>query len=518
MAADVSPRRWWILATLSLTLLVVGLDATVLNVALSDISRALGASNTDLQWVANGYVLVFAVLLMPAGVLGDHWGRARVLGGGLVVFVTASAFAAWSASPAALIVARAVMGIGAAAAFPLALSIIPTVFSGKERSKAVAVLTAAMGLGMPIGPLLGGWLLDRYWWGSTLLINVPLVLVALVGVIVLVPNSRDDHPATPDVRGLTLSAIGIAATVFALIEQPVHGFGSLRVALPLALGVAALGAFAVVETRAPAPLVERELVRSRLFVGGTLAATVGAFVVMGLLFTMPLFLQSVRGESALGTGLRLMPLMLALVVGSALAPPLQRGLGLRGPLTAGFVITAGGLLMARSVTQTSSDWTLAAALVTIGLGFGVAMPPAQDAVLGSLPAGREGAGTGLNQAVKQLGGVISVAILGSIVASAYRRGVESVAQTLPAPAADAVRDSLAGATAVAGHLPHTIGASVRATAEQAYVSGMHTAALVSAIVAILAAAAFALALPGKAPEPAAATARPEPVGSGASPA
>jgi len=492
-----SGRRWWILATLSLTLLVVGLDATVLNVALSDISKALGASNTDLQWVTNGYILVFAVLLMPAGVLGDRLGRRHVLVAGLVVFVAASAFAAWSSSPGMLIAARAVMGLGAAAAFPLALSIIPTVFAPQERAKAVAVLTATMGVGLPIGPLLGGWLLDHFWWGSTLLINVPVVLVALVGLIALVPNSRDEHPARLDLLGLGLSATGIAATVFGLIEQPVHGFGSARVAIPLALGVATLAAFTVAQTRTREPLVDRALVRSRLFVGGTLAATVGSFVLMGLLFTVPLYLQAIRGESAFGTGLRLMPLMLALVVGSAISPMLQQRLGVRGPLSAGFAITFAGLVVARSVSVASSDQVLLAALVIIGFGFGVAMPPAQDAVLGALPPGKEGTGTGLNQAVKQLGGVLSIAVLGSLVAAEYRSGVGPVAGDLPGDAGQAVRDSVAGAAAVAERLPSGLGATVRAAAEQAYVSGMRTAVTVCAIVALVAAVAFAVALPGK---------------------
>lgn len=498
MSAHSSRRQWSVLAVLSLTLLVVGLDATVFNVALSDISRALGASNTDLQWVTNGYVLVFAVLLMPAGVIGDRWGRARVLASGLLVFVAASTAAAWSPSPAALILARAVMGLGASAAFPLALSIIPTVFPGEQRSKAVAVLTAAMGVGLPLGPLLGGWLLDHYWWGATMLINVPLVLVAIIGVLTLVPNSRDQHPARPDIKGLILSGLGIAALVFALIEQPVHGFGSATVLVPLMTGLVVLAAFVRSQSRTPNPLIDRDLVRSRLFVGGTLAATVGSFVLMGLLFTVPLFLQAVRGESALGTGLRLMPLMLSLVVGSAAAPPLQRWLGVRGPLSIGFLVTAGGLLIARSVTQSGGDWPLFASLVAIGVGFGVAMPPAQDAVLGSLPLGQEGVGTGLNQAIKQLGGVISVAVLGSIVASAYRTGVEPLARRLPPLSADAVRDSLAGAGAVAERLPGALGSAVRASAEQAYVSGMHAAVLVAAIVALVAALGFTVALPGKA--------------------
>lgn len=490
-------RRWWILATLSLTLLVVGLDATVLNVALSDISTALGASNTDLQWVTNGYILVFAVLLMPAGVLGDRLGRRNVLAAGLLVFVAASAFAAWSSSPAILIAARAVMGLGAAAAFPLALSIIPTVFSAQERTRAVAVLTAAMGVGLPVGPLLGGWLLDHFWWGSTLLINVPLVFVALMGILALVPNSRDEHSTRPDLLGLALSATGIAATVFALIEQPVHGVGSARVAIPLAIGVAALAVFAVAQTHTREPVVDRALVRSRLFVGGTIAATVGSFVLMGLLFTVPLYLQAIRGETAFGTGLRLMPLMLALVLGSAIAPTLQRWLGVRGPLSAGLAITAGGLLLSRSVTVMSSDWVLLGALVVIGFGFGVAMPPAQDAVLGALPAGKEGTGTGLNQAVKQLGGVLSIAILGSLVTAEYRSGVGPVARDLPGAAGEAVRDSVAGAAAVAEHLPRELGSTVRAAADQAYVSGMHTAVTICALVALLAALAFAVALPGK---------------------
>lgn len=497
MSDVTSTRRWWILGALALALLVAGLDATVLNLALSDISRALGASNTDLQWVTNGYILVFAVSLMPAGTLGDRIGRSRVLVIGLLIFVIASAFGAWASSPTMLIVCRVVMGLGAAATFPLALSIIPTVFSPQERSKAVAVITAAMGIGMPVGPLLGGWLLDRFWWGSTLLINVPVGLVALIAIAVLVPNSRAEHPAPVDVRGLLLSAVGIAATVYAFVEQPVHGFGSTGVAVPLALGVVMLAAFVVVQRHTAAPLVDRALARSRMFVGGTLATTVGSFVLLGLLFTLPLYLQAIRGESAFDTGLQLMPLMLALVVGSGAAPILQRRFGPAMPVSAGLLVTAGGLLVALTISAAHTGLSVVVALVIIGFGFGLAMPPAQDAVLGALPRGHESSGTGLNQAVKQLGGALSIAILGSIVTSTYRSGVEPVAAHLPGAVGDAVRESVAGATAVADRLPAGLGATIRSAAAEAYVSGMHTAVVVCAIVAVVAAVTFAVLLPGR---------------------
>ncbi|MEA5455488.1 MFS transporter [Sinomonas sp. JGH33] len=494
------PRRWWILAALALSLLVVGLDATVLNVALSDISRALGASTTELQWIVNGYGLTSAVLLIPAGLLGDRIGRRRVLAVGLAIFVVASAVGSLAQNPAELIAARTVMGVGAAAVFPLALSIIPTVFAPRERPKAVAVMTAAMGLGMPLGPLVGGWLLDNFWWGATLLFNVPTVAVALGAGLAFIPNTRDPRPRRVNPLGLLLTVAGLTGIVYGITQVPIDGWGAGSTLVPLVGGFALLVAFGFLESRTSAPLLDRRLIRSRLFVWPTAATALTSFVMMGLLFAIPLYLQAYLGDSALTTGLKLMPMMLTLVLGSGLSSRLGPRLGLKVIVPAGLLVSSAGFLALLGITPSSDYWPLLATLAITGLGFGLAMPPAMAAMLDSLPDGVQSTGTGLNLSVRQTVGALGVAVLGSILAAAYRAGMDAPTAHLPGAAASAARDSLGGAVAVAGRLGPA-GAALRNAAGSAYLDGLHSVGLVCFGAALVIAAAMAIVLPRHAQTP-----------------
>ncbi|WP_461162795.1 MFS transporter [Sinomonas notoginsengisoli] len=486
------------LAALALSLLVVGLDATVLNVALSDISRDLGASTTELQWIVNGYTLTSAVLLIPAGMLGDRIGRRTVLTTGLAVFVVASAIGAFATTSAELIVARTVMGIGAGAVFPLSMSIIPTVFAPKERGKAVAALTAAMGVGMPLGPLVGGWLLDNYWWGSTLLINVPTVAVALIAGFTLIPNSKDSGSSRFDLAGMLLTIAGLAGIVYGVTQVPVDGWDSWSVLAPLVGGAALLGAFAFVERRAAAPLMDRRIIKNPMFVWPTVTTALTSFVMMGLLFALPLYMQAFLGDSALVTGLKLMPMMVALVLGSVVGTRLAPALGLRVMVSAGIAISAVGFVILLFLTPTSDYWPLLSALLVTGFGFGIAMPPAMTAMLDALPDGIQSTGTAVNLSVKQTVGALGVAILGSILTAAYRAGMDAPTAHLPAAAADAAHDSLGGAMAVASRLgPGPAGSALKVAAGTAYLDGVHLVSLVSLAAAILIAVAMALVLPAR---------------------
>lgn len=491
------PRRWWILAALALSLLVVGLDATVLNVALSDISRALGASTTELQWIVNGYSLTSAVLLIPAGLLGDRLGRRRVLAVGLAIFVAASAAGAFAQNPSELIAARTVMGIGAAAVFPLALSIIPTVFAPSQRSKAVAVMTAAMGVGMPLGPLVGGWLLDNFWWGSTLLFNVPTVAVALAAGLALIPDTRDASPRRVNLFGLGLTVAGLTGIVYGITQVPIDGWGSASTLVPLCGGVALLVAFGVVESRSREPLLDRRLIGSPLFVWPTVATALTSFVMMGLLFAIPLYLQAYVGDSALTTGLKLMPMMLTLVVGSGVSTRLGSRLGLRVIVPAGILISSVGFLALLGITPSSDYWPLFATLAITGFGFGLAMPPAMTAMLDSLPDGVQSTGTALNLSVRQTVGALGVAVLGSILTAAYRAGMDAPTAHLPGAAASAARDSLGGAVAVASRLGPA-GGALRDAAGSAYLDGVHGVSLVCFAAAIVIAVMMAIVLPHRA--------------------
>ncbi|WP_051267576.1 MFS transporter [Nakamurella lactea] len=492
-------RRWWILGTLCLSMLVVGLDATVLNVALTPIAESLRASTGQLQWIVNGFVLAFAVCLIPAGVLGDRIGRRRVLTAGLTVFVLASAAAAFTRTPAQLITARAVMGLGAAAVMPLALSIIPTVFGAAERRRAVAMTTVAMGLGMPLGPLIGGALLNHFWWGSTLLINVPLVAVALVAGLIVIPDSRETARRPLDPAGLVLSAVGFTALVYGIVRAPTAGWGSAVTLICLGVAVLTLAAFVAVERRAMAPIASRELLRTPLFVWPTVAIALASFVLLGLIFVVPQYLQAVRGLDALATGVRLMPLMVALVIGSGLAARAERRLSIRVLICLGLVVTAAGCVLLLWVGVDTGYPLLFCGLFVVGFGFGLSMPPAMDAMLGSLPADSESTATALNNAVKQLAGALGVALLGSLLSSAYLAGVTGAAASVPPAAAAAVRGSVQGAAAVADQLGGTAGVDLRQAAGTAFVTGMHHVTLACALVALATAALLAVALPAGPP-------------------
>jgi EmrB/QacA subfamily drug resistance transporter len=488
------PRRWWILGALCLSLLVVGLDVTVLNVALTRIATALSASTTQLQWIVNSYVLTFAVLMVPAGVLGDRYGRGKVLAAGLSVFAVASAVGAWVTAPAALIAVRTILGISAAAVFPVAISILPTVFTAEERRKAVAAAAATMGVGLPLGPLVGGWLLDHFWWGATLLFNVPIMLVALVAGLALIPDSRDPAPRRFDIPGLALSAVGLAALVYGIIQAPVSGWSAPHVAGSLVLGVVLLAGFTVAEQRSPWPLADRRLVRAPLFLWPTVALALGSFVALGVLFMVPLYLQAVRGVDAFGTGIRLMPLMAGLLAGSALGSAGLRRPGLRTTVATGFAVMAAGFLLMLRIGPGSGYDALWPALAVIGLGFGTMMPAAGDALLGSLPEGRESTGTALSFATRQVGGAFGIAVLGSLVTAAYRDGMTAGTRALPGPIAAAARESVAAAAAVA-HRLGPAGQALHDTAASAYVTGMRHASIACAVIALGSALLLVMTLP-----------------------
>lgn len=313
-----SRGAWWAVAALVLATLTGGFDITVLNVALPTIGSQLGAGTTALQWMVNAYVLVFACLILPMGAAGDRWGRRRVLLGGLALFTAGSVLAAWAGSAALVIAARAVMGVGMAMVLPMTLATLAVLFpSPQERSRAVAAVIAATGLGVPLGPLVGGWLLERYWWGSVFLINVPIAIAALAAIAVLVPESADPAPPRADFTGAALGVAGLAGFTYAVIETPLRGWGSPAVLTTLGAGLALLAALVAWERRTDHPLIDGALFRHRSFAAGSGAAALAGVALFALLFVIPMYLQLVRGHPPMATGLRLLPVVLGLVVGAA---------------------------------------------------------------------------------------------------------------------------------------------------------------------------------------------------------
>src|SRR6516225_9514737 len=454
-AQSVGARKWWALAGLSLGVLAVGLDATVLSVALPTLAVSLHASATDLQWFISAYTLALAVALLPGGLLGDRYGRKKVMIIALSLFGLGSLACAYSPNAGAFIAARTVLGLAAGAMVPLVLSVVAVMFTDEERPRAVGAWAAANFLALPIGPILGGWLLSNYWWGWVFLMNLPVVATGLVAVAVLVPESRATSRPGLDPVGIVASSAGLAVLIYGFIAAGQYGWSSPTAIFAIVAGVAVLAAFVWWELRLTSrpggqPLVDLSLFRSARFSWGTILQAFGIFAMFGLLFAAPQFFQAVLGMNAMGSGLRLLPLMAGLALGAGLADRLAKRL--TGKLTAalGFAVLAAGLMLGTTMTAASGTAFIAAWTAVSGIGFGLALATAASAALVDLPKENAGVGSAVMQAVQKAGAPLSAAVLGSVIASAYRSELSLAG--LPAHAAEAVRSSVFAGLAVAARL------------------------------------------------------------------
>jgi MFS transporter, DHA2 family, multidrug resistance protein len=499
-AAKADRRRWWALIAMATAVLVVGLDLTVLNLALPTIAVDLHASTGDLQWFSSAYSLVLAAMILPAGRLGDRYGRKKVLLVSLILFGLSSAACSYAADTGELIAARAILGIGAAAIFPMALSVIPVLFKPEERQKAIALMAGATFLSFPIGPLAGGYLLDHFWWGSVFLINVPIVALALVAVAMLLPESRSEHRPSIDIPGVILSSAGLTALTYGFIEAGQNGWGNTTALGTIAAGVVLLVLFTLWQRgkTAQKQLVELALFREAGFTWGTLLSTLVTFAMFGLLFAAPQYFQEVRGLNAMGSGIRLLPLIGGMIVGMAgstrLATPRKTSAGVKPPVanakalvTIGFTVMAAGLAIG-ALSKVSSGTGFASLWFAVsGLGLGMAMPQAMNAALAALSAERSGSGSALITALRQVGATIGVAVLGTVLSEGYHARLTLTG--LPESIGSAVKSSVAGGVGVADKLKDiTLLENVRT----AYVHGMDIMlwtcggiALVSAILALI---------------------------------
>jgi EmrB/QacA subfamily drug resistance transporter len=487
-------RRWWALIAIAASVLVVGLDLTVLNLALPTLARDLHASTGDLQWFASAYSLVVAAVLLPAGMIGDRYGRKRVLLIALALFGASSAACAYAGSSGALIAARALLGLGAAAILPLSLSILPVFFTDAERPRAIAVIMGATFVGYPVGPLLGGWLLDKFWWGSVFLINVPVVVLALIAVAALMPESRAEPRPTLDVPGVLLSSAGLTGLTYGCIRAGQDGWSDAAALATLGCGAAVLVAFVAWERRAGRgphahPLVELGLFRSAGFTWGSVLTTLVSFALFGILFAMPQYFQDVRGLNALGSGLRLLPMIGGLVVGmlagTRLASP-RRGsppaVGAKSLVTSGFVVMSVALAFGAVTKADSGTGFTAAWFTAVGLGLGLALPAAMNAAIGAVSAEHSGAGSALISAMRQVGATIGVAVLGTVLNSAYRGRLDLAG--MPAHLAGVARQSVAGGIAVA----HLTGSDLLlGSVRGAFVHALDVMLLVCGAIALVAA-------------------------------
>ncbi|KUN08494.1 multidrug MFS transporter [Streptomyces yokosukanensis] len=484
------PRRWWALGALVASMLVLAFDTTILNVALPTMAAQLGATTGQQQWMADSYIVVFAALMLPAGLLGDRFGRRRMLITGLALFLGGSLLGSLAGDVNAVIAARAAMGIGAALIMPLSLSVLPALFGPDERGKAVGMITAASALGMPLGPLVGGFLLNHFWWGSVFLINIPMAAIGIAACVLLLPETRD--PATPkvDIVSTVLTAAGLGALIYAIIEAPDRGWGDGRELAMFAASAVLLGSLVLRERRMPRPMLDMGLLTQRGFLLNTVAATLVMFVLSGLMFAVPTYLQAVLGHDAFGTGLRLLPMMAGLMIAAKGTQPLVARFGARTVVGTGLVVLAFAALLGSRTTVHDGYGFTALWLSITGLGFGFAMVPAMAGALGALPADRAGSGSGLLSTVRQVGGAIGIALLGSLLASAFRDRLDVAG--LPGPVAHTAKESVVAAHVVAAH---TGSAHLAASANTAYVHGMTLVLIVCGIASLVAALLAALLLP-----------------------
>jgi MFS transporter, DHA2 family, multidrug resistance protein len=405
--ADIGRRKWWALGALALSLMTVGLDLTILNVALPTLATELHASTGQLQWFADAYNLVLAAALLPAGLLGDRFGRKRMLLLALSLFGAASLACSFAGSTSQLIAGRALLGLGAAAIMPLSMSILPVLFSPEERPRALTIWVTANSLGIPLGPIVGGWLLDNYRWGSVFLINVPVVLIGLMAIAFLLPESRDPRRPRIDIPGVVTSSLGLVGLTYGVIQGGENGWGEASTLLTLAVGVASLIAFVLRqlgESRRPSgqPLVDLALFRSPSFTWGGVLATLSSFAMFGVLFATPQYFQAVIGADALGTGLRLLPIIGGLLLGAQLSDRIAPRVGPAVTVALGFTLLAGGL-MTGAATGVGSTYGFAAAWMTVlGAGLGFALPAAMDVAIGALSPERSGVGSALLMALRQV--------------------------------------------------------------------------------------------------------------------
>lgn len=495
MAAGSDPRRWWALTALALSMLTLGFDTTILNVALPTMAEELGASTGEQQWMADAYIVVFAAAMLPAGLLGDRFGRRALLLLGLGVFLVASTAGALAHSPVPVIVARTAMGVGAALIMPLATSVVPSLFDGEERSRAVGAISAASALGMPLGPIIGGWLLNHFWWGSVFLVNVPMAALAIVACLFLLPETLDPAAPKVDVSSAVLTAGGLGALVFALIEGPERGWADPVLLLMFSFAAALLTGLVLRSRHLPQPMLDLSLLRERSFLWNAVAATLMTLVLNGLLFMLPQYLQAVRGNNALETGVRTLPMMVGVILASRGSGALSQRFGPRPVIAGGLVVFAGATFLG-STTGTSDGYGLTATwLVILGFGFGFSLVPAMTAALSALPRERAGSGSGLLLTLRQTGGAIGVALLGSLLANTYASRLDTA--ELPGPAADRAQESVVAAHMVADELGTP---GLVHSANAAFLRGMDVALLVCGCAALLVGLLVQLVLPNPRPD------------------
>ncbi|MEU4403496.1 MFS transporter [Streptosporangium sp. NPDC023963] len=494
------PRRWRILGVLVFSLLAVVLDNTILNVALKTIADpvdGLGATQSQLEWAINSYTLVFAGLLFTFGVIGDRTGRKRMLMVGMVLFGLASLASAYAQDPMQLIVARAFMGIGGAAIMPATLAIISNVFPPQERGKAIGVWAGGVGLAVAIGPITGGLLIEHFWWGSVFLVNLPIVLVSMVLISLVVPESRDPKPSRLDPVGVVLSIIGLVAITYGIIRGgELATIASAEVLVPTVLGVVVIAAFVWYERRIAHPAFDVSYFRDPRFATAVGMIGIVFFAMMGAMFFLVFYLQIVLGFSALQAGALMIPFAAAQLIFAPLSQQMAARFGGKMSATVSMVVVAAALASYALMDQHTPVVLLEIVFFVQGAAMANIMPPATTAIMEALPREKAGVGSAMSNTIRQVAGALGVALLGSLLSATYRDQIAPALTGLPEQLRHLAGESLTGTLGVAQGLGAR-GAALIEPAKLAFVEGMHITALVSAVIALLGALVVFRWLPGK---------------------
>jgi EmrB/QacA subfamily drug resistance transporter len=494
-------RRVAILGTLCLAVLAINLDTTIVNVALPTLVRELDASNRELQWIVDAYALVFASLVLAAGSISDRVGRKGALLTGLAIFGIGSALGSQCTSPDQLIAVRALIGVGAALIYPTTLSIISNVFTGRaERAKAIGLWGAMTGVGVAAGPIVGGWLLEHFWWGSVFIALVPIAV--LVGVLVewQVPTSRDPSAPRLDVAGLVLSTAAIGTLVYTIIEAPDAGWRSERTVVGFAAAAVLLAVFTWWERHTSAPMLDVRLFENLRFSAASGSVTVAFFALFGFIFMVTQYFQFLKAYTPLETGIRILPVAVSLAIAAIVGTRLAVRIGNKAVVTTGL----GSITVAFVWVSTASVATpyveIAGQMVLLGTGLGLTSAPATEAIMGVVPKEKAGIGSAMNDTTRELGGTLGVAVIGSVFASLYASGL-ALPAGLPARAAHAARESVGAAFIAAQKLADAglgrLAAQLKATASAAFFDGFAAGCLVAAGVAAVGTIAAAILLPAQ---------------------
>ena len=500
-ADRIHQRRWWALGVLCISLLIITLDNTILNVAIPALVKDLHASTSALQWIIDGYTLVFAGLLLTLGSVGDRFGRKGALMVGLVIFGSGSVLSAVAGSSTQLIFTRASMGIGAALIMPATLSLLTNIFRDpRERARAIGAWAAVAGASGALGPVLGGVLLAHFSWGSVFFVNVPVIAVALVGAWRLLPSSRDADAPRLDPVGAGLSIVGLVLVLWAIIDAPQKGWSDSTVVASLLIGVLFLVGFILWELHSSHPMLDVRFFRNRRFSAANVAITLVFFAMFGQMFLGTQYLQTVLGFSALESGVRMLPMALLMMALAPVAPRFVEMIGTKLVVGAGLVVVAIGLAFVATVPVADGYIHLLVGFLFVAAGMALTMAPATESIMGSLPRAKAGVGSAMNDTTRQMGGALGVAILGSVFATFYRPGIADrlVGVQLTSDQLSRARDSIGGALQVAGELPPTSATRVVSVAKSEFVNGMHHAVLVGLLVVIVAAIVVFAFLPAHA--------------------